>query len=122
MAVLMDLAVDLLTHDLSIENFDLELRQDIDRVRHSLKIRLWFFKAEWFLDTTYGVPFYEDILVKNPNVPNIDNIIKATILDTADVNAILAYTSNFDNATRKLTVTFTVDTTFGPLDFQEELI
>ena len=94
----------------------------LERVKYNLKIKLWVFRGEWFLDTTVGLPYYENILIKNPNVPNIDSIIKVTILDTEDVNEILAYQSDYDNTLRKLTVDFTVNTTFGILSMTEEIV
>ena len=112
-----DLKVDSITHDLLATNFDLTLQSGIDRVVHNLKIRLWFFYSEWFLDTTFGVPYYESILVKNPDVPNIDSIIKSVILETADVNSLLSYESDYDVSLRKLTVSFRIDTAYGETDF-----
>ena len=116
-----DLLLDTTTHDLKITDFYLSIVESADSVAQSVKVRLLFFKREWFLDTAVGLPFYEDIFVKAPNLGHIDAIIKAEILDTPEVNSLIAYESDFDRALRKLTVTFTIDTTYGPITITETL-
>lgn len=108
-------------HDLEIVNYNLVIVEGIDRVRQHLRTRLWFFKGEWFLDTTFGVDYYGSILIKNPNLTTIASIIKATILDTLDVNQLLEYTQEYDAVRRELNVDFKVDTTFGIIDTTEVL-
>lgn len=107
----MDLALDPDTGDLLIEDFDAQLVRDLDSVEQDLRVRLQFFLGEWFLDTTVGIPFYEDILVKNPNIPNIESILKAKILETEDVIELLSFDTAFEN--RILTVSFEVRTEYG---------
>ena len=108
-----DLQLSLTEHDLVIENHDLQLIDGDDEIRQRLKTRLLLFRGEWFLDTTVGVPYYQDILVKNPNLGNVDAIFKAEILDTVGVNQLIEYQSEYDNSLRKLNVTFTVSTENG---------
>ena len=102
--------------DLAVEEYDLALISGADRVRQQLQIRLRFFKREWFLDTTFGVPYYQDILRKPYNRVVVDGIFKAQIIGVQDVNAILEFESEYLAATRKFNLNFIVDTTFGPVD------
>lgn len=108
-----DLKLDTITHDLQIDNFDLSLVTGIDRVVQDLKVRLWVFLNEWFLDTSIGMPFYQDILIKNPDLNSIEAIIKEKIIETEDVNEIVSFDLVYDSQTRKLSVTFEVNTSFG---------
>lgn len=117
-----DLCLDPDTHDLLVQKNDLLVCKSADQVIQSLKIRLQTIKGEWFLDTTAGLPYYEDILVKNPNLPNIDNIIKAQIIDTDDVEEILEYTSSFDSAGRSFSVSFRVRSIYGEVELNETVI
>ncbi len=98
---MIDIAVNPETNDLYINNGDLQLVQDIEHVKQHLKIRLQFYLGEWFLDITEGMPFYSDVLVKNPNIPNIDNIMKSRILSTPEIVALLSYKSFFEPSTRE---------------------
>ena len=105
--------VSIYDHDLLIENFDLSLIEGIDRVVQDLRIRLWFFFKEWFLDTSKGVPFYEEVNIKNPDLNAIEALFKEVIFETADVVEILSFDLDFNSAERKSTIVFQVNTTFG---------
>jgi len=111
-----DLALDTLTHDLLIQTNDLQLVKDSNQIDQNTKIRLLFFRGEWFLDTISGLPFYEEILVRNPNLPDIDNIIKAQITDTNDVTELIEYRSNFDTKNRTYTIVFKYKDSFGNIN------
>ena len=106
---------------MEIINNDLVIVSSEDQLEQNLKIRLLFFKGEFFLDITKGLPFYEDILVKNPNLPNIDNIIKAEIKDAEDVQELLEYNSNYDPQARTYDVSFKAQTSFGIIEFNETI-
>lgn len=116
-----DLALDPDTHDLYIAGNDINLVKNADELEQNLKIRLQFFLNEWFLNILVGVPFYADILVKNPNISNIDSILKGKILDTPGVNEILEYDSTFDNTARTYSVTFKIRTQYGESDLTVSL-
>ena len=100
-------------HDLDITNYDLSIVSEIDRVVQKLKIRLLFFYQEWYLDTAIGIPYYDEILIKNPDIGNVEAIIINEILDTPDVLELLSFDSFFDKEKRVYSVEFKVNTTFG---------
>lgn len=104
----LDLKLNKDTHDLLITNGDLSLVEKSEQIAQNLKIRLQFFSGEWFLDTTKGLPFYSDILVKNPNIPDVDALIKAEILDTPGVLELLEFISSYTNASRTYSINFKV--------------
>ena len=116
-----DLALDRITHDLIYGNADLALVDELDQVEQNLKERLLFYKREWFLDGSAGIPLYDDILVKNPNVPNIESILKAEILDTPDVTALLEFKSVYDSTGRHYGVEFTVRTKYGTTSLETSI-
>jgi hypothetical protein len=108
-----DLALDRTNHDLIYDGADLLMVDELDQIEQSLKERLLFYRQEWFLDTTSGIPFYDEVLVKNPNIPNIENIIKAEIMDTPGAIELLSFQSEFDAQARSYSVTFSLRTEFG---------
>ena len=116
-----DLALDKNTHDLLFLKNDFLIVKDIDKVAQSLKQRLSFYQGEWFLDTTVGIPYFEEIFVKNPNIPDIESIYKVEIVETEDVNEILEFNSSFTNDIRTYDLTFSVNTVFGDLEFSESI-
>jgi len=116
-----DLKLTLDNHELQVTNYDLSLVSDLERVAQNIKIRLLFLFGEWFLDTDFGVKYIEEIMVKTPSLPQIDTIIKATIIETTDVIDIIEYQSEFDNVLRKMSITFKATTSFGELEQTTEI-
>lgn len=74
------------------------------------RLRLW--QGEWFLDTTEGTPYSQQILGKTAQAI-YDLAIRERVLDTDGVTAIEDYASSLDDTTRKLSVTMTIDTVYG---------
>lgn len=116
-----DLKLNTTSHDIEIENYDMSFVEGIDFIMQNIKIKLLTLHGEWFLDTNAGVKYFEEIMVKNPSVPSIDTIIQSEILDSYGVNKILEYTSDFISRTRKLNISFKIDTIEGEGTFSGEI-
>lgn len=116
-----DIALSAKTHDLLIQDGDIVLIDNAERVAQQVKIKLKSFLSEWFLDTTYGVPYLEEILVKNPSLDHVRNILRQQILDVDDVSSVTSLTLNLDKQSRVLTVDFTCETTYGLVTDREVL-
>lgn len=84
-----------------------------DVVAQRLTIRLKTFFSEWFINTAYGVPYYEQILKKNVSKTTVDNIFREQILAESGVLEIQSFTSTFDAYTRLYSCSFTVLTREG---------
>lgn len=63
----------------------------LDEVKQRLHTRLLRFLGEWYLNTTLGVPYIQDILIKNPSQSTVINNIKKIILETQEVTAITSF-------------------------------
>ena len=100
-----DLAMNLLTNDLLITNGDLSLVTGSDAIAQDLQQTLQVWLGEWFLDTTVGIPFKQNILVKNPNV----DLVQASIVDAASnvpgVTEILSVNFTYSNSNRTFSIT-----------------
>lgn len=106
--------------DLEIKNGNLQLTSGDDAVRQHLQQRLRTFLGEWFLDLDVGVPYFQDILVKNPNVNQVDGILKQTILTTPGVVELVSFTMNSDPTARTLMVEFEYTSYSGEINFFTE--
>ena len=120
-----DIRLDPITNaDIDLSTEALELVDGTDAIAQHLLIRLRFVKGEYFLDTRLGVPYFEDIFIKNPNLVVVRALFRETILETPGVLSIERFDMDFDTANRKLRVDFTcsVTTQEEPLDFSEEFL
>lgn len=109
--------------DLLIQDDSLVIVDGDDALVQHLTIRLRFFLKEWFLDQRVGVPYYEQILIKNPDIAVIRSIFRVAIITTSGISAIDTFDTAFDVAIRKFTVTFTARKDDGEtLDFSKEFI
>ncbi len=60
--------------------------------------------GEFFADYTLGIPYYQSILVKNPNITQVNTIFRKAILDIDEVSSISSMTIDFDTSIRKYTI------------------
>lgn len=82
-------------------------------VAQAVQTGLKLFQGEWFLDTSAGVPWRQNILGKYSSNA-YDLILKAQILNTTGVQTLDSYISTEDAQTREVTVNATIDTIYGP--------
>jgi hypothetical protein len=88
--------------DLLIENGDLVIRRN---VAQSLRFRLRFFTKDWFLDPAAGIPYFDEILKKRPNLAYVEQLLQREILDTEGVLELLEFQLSL-SAQRQLSVSF----------------
>lgn len=100
--------------DMYADSSGLAMTGDLDGIRQQIMLRLGFFKGEWFLDEENGIPWYEEILVKNPSVAKIQTIFRDAILSVKGVRDVLSLSVVF-SARREITITFTASTDLGEL-------
>lgn len=105
--------------DIDITEGKLSLTTGLEATAQRISQRLKLYFGEWFLDKTRGVPWIQQVFVKNPNPTIVDAIIKREIIAEPQVIELQQFELDLDTSTRLLTVTFRALTTDGPLDFQE---
>jgi hypothetical protein len=117
----MDLAIDKDTGDLLIRELDMRLTQGTDSVEQRLRQNLKAYQGDWFLDESNGLPYYKDILVKNPDISNIESIFKVAIAETEGVDELLAFDSSFDSSIRQFSISFKVRSGEDVISLDESL-
>ena len=117
-----DLALDS-DGDLLIDDDSFILVDEDDAIVQQLTIRFKFFLGEWFLDTRLGVPYFPEVLVKNPDLSRVRGIFQQVILTTPGIASVDSLELLLDNATRVLSVSFRARKTDGEiLEFKDEFI
>ncbi len=109
-------------NDLDLVDGDLRLTSTtIEDVRQNILQRLRVYLGEWFLDNTIGVPYYQQILVKNPDQSKIDAIYINQIMGTRGVQQLNSYSFSPNLTTRVLNLAFSAQTVKGKVDYQGAL-
>jgi len=85
----------------------------LEAIRQNLLQRLRVFRGEWFLDNTIGLPYFQQILVKNPDQAKIDALLINQILSTPGVIQLVSFSSIANFTNRTLQIAFEVITTSG---------
>lgn len=112
----MDFLLDSKTHDIVWNNGPLTKQYTTQpltqTVAQRLKIRLLTFREEWFMDTTYGVPYWQKLLgIKQKSKSRIDLIFQQEILKENGVKELITFDSTFNN--RQYSLTFQVKVVGG---------
>ncbi len=117
-----DLSLDLLPAseffgDLVLTDGDLVINSGTDAIRQNVIQRLKTYLGEWFLNNQIGIPYFQQILVKNPNQGNIDAIFQDAIMGTPGIVSLNKYSLDHDRETRRLTIRFQATATEGTVDY-----
>lgn len=113
---MIDLELDLNTHDLVIRNFTFGTTQSKEvEITQRLKIKLLFFKGEWIHNINYGIDYYGQIFIKGIDLEDIDDIFRTQIANEDGVKDLISYSSSFNSSTRELTVQAKVLTDSGEI-------
>lgn len=88
------------------------LEEDTEqRLRGVLRI----FLSEWFLDSRLGLPYFQEILIKNPNLGAIRTAFTSRILQDRAVTGLTEFKVDWDRSMRHLSVSFTAALTTAEL-------
>jgi hypothetical protein len=109
-----DFKLDTATWDLVVENGDFVLVEDADEVAQRVAVALKTHQGEWLFDTDLGLPYREEIMVKNPDLERITGLIRALIIGIEDVTGITQLRLNYSGSARTLQVEGTITTIYGP--------
>lgn len=93
--------------DLIFDNLTFAMTSGKDELVQRLTTRLLVFLGEWWKDVNLGVPYKEDVLIKNPLYDTIATDIKQTILETKGISKILSFRiDDTDGVQRSITISF----------------
>ena len=118
---MVDIALHANDHDILIKDGDFLLIDNAERVAQQIKVKLLTFLGEWFLDTTWGVPYLEYILVKQPNQELIKQRMSEQILSVDDVKSLNALELDYQVKVRTLIINYEVSTEYGLITRKEVL-
>lgn len=103
--------------DIDLKNGDFYFVTGVDATVQFIIQTLRLFLAEWFLDENLGMPYFDEVFVKNPNPVALDSIFKTKIIECPGVEELMAFSMEIDSVTRELTITGRIRAFDGEADF-----
>lgn len=76
----------------------------VERVMQRLKIKLLTFKGEWFQNTEYGVPYWQEVLGKKVSKSRVDTILQEAVLEEPGVVEIVSFSSSLERRSYSLEI------------------
>lgn len=109
------LALDPVNHDLYLDsNFQIAMTTDTrTAVAQAIQCVLQTVQGESPLAPLAGIPMFDQVLVKNPNLATLQHLFAAAIAKVEGVAQIISVNLKLNSATRTLTVNFVVRATNG---------
>jgi hypothetical protein len=106
-------------NDLVIDT-DLHFTTGVDAVVQAARIALQMFRGEWFLDLDAGIPYWDSILGNRRDIAIAiaRDEFRSALKELDDVLEVIRLDVEFDGATRIMSITWQVSTSFGetPVD------
>lgn len=93
--------------DIDLKNNDIRL---VNSVQQKIKIRLKWFFQEWRWDDEAGIPYFEYLLTKNPDLEMAKELIEDAIFNVDEVTEVDNVEIVVDTLNRTALITYTAVT------------
>lgn len=112
-----NLYLDVITKDLTLTTQkNLRLTSDLSEfVSQKIENILKYFYGEWFLNFEGGIPYFEIIFTKNPDLNLINTILLRQIKTITEIIEIITFTSDFNASQRSLSIELKVKVSDGSI-------
>ena len=87
-------------------------RDSPEAVAQAVMTRLKLWSGEWFLDNQEGTPWGVRVLGKH-DAADYDPLIRLRILETPGVESLESYESSWEENSRRLAISATINTVYG---------
>lgn len=91
----------------------------VNAVQQAVLTRLRQLIYEWWEDLTDGVPYWQKIIAQR-NIDEAQKLIRDRIAQTRHVVAILTFDTDWNNETRRLTISAGIQSEYGIFSIEEE--
>ena len=118
----MQMALDTNTWDIFLDSTGNIVRLDdstqerlVDLICQRVRHRLQTFQGECYLDRSVGVPYFSEVLKKNPDLRRVKNLLVDTINGVEGVKKIIDFSVDFSARTREYRVIFKAEADDGTI-------
>lgn len=107
--------------DLGVAHGDLALVARRSAVAQGIAIRLRFFRGEYWLDEAIGVPYLEEVLIKQPNATLVRERLREAIADTPDVTQVIGTALQL-GSDRAASISYTVADAYSAAPISQSVV
>ena len=75
-------------------------------VAQKIRIKLLWFEGEWRWDEEKGLPYFSELLIKNPDIDGFAELIREEIFAVDEVVEVRDVTIEYDKTTRKAKIKY----------------
>ncbi len=97
-------------HDLDLTSFSLSLVEDTEdspaAIAQEMRIGMQFVRGEWDLNVLVGIPYFQEVFIKNPSLAAIKVLFTRAARSVPGIVEVTAMETEFDNETRQLAVEY----------------
>lgn len=110
--------------DIDLTDGKMSIVRGDDAILQHLRIRYRFVRGEWELDTRIGIPYFQEIFVKNPDLAAIRSTYRRATVTTPGISSVAELELSINPVTRRLAVFTRANKQEGgePLVFDEEFV
>jgi uncharacterized protein (DUF2164 family) len=84
-------------------------------VSQKIENKLMFFKAEWFLNFELGIPYFDNIFVKNPDINLINTIFIREIRSIEEIIEIIKFETEYNPQLRTYAIDYEIKISDGTI-------
>lgn len=93
-----------------------------DSVAQAIRIRLLWFYQEWRFSPATGVPYFEEVFVKNPSLLRIRQIFRDKIMSVTEVKNLLELNVDLNKEKRTVKISYKAAVSDGSVLDEEVLL
>ena len=100
----------------------LDVKDGLESLRQRVIEHLKLFRGEYYLDTSRGIPYFDEVFTRPVQPGMVSAVISSGILEKSpEVTGIKDIRLTFDTPSRSVIFEVTVDTVYGPMDLEGSL-
>lgn len=90
--------------DIDLTGDQFSLVDGDDAIKQQLSIRYQFIRGEWDNDTRIGIPYFEEIWIKNPDYNVIRGLFRQATVTTPGIDTVNTLSITVDKTTRTASI------------------
>lgn len=83
-----------------------------DSIAQKINIQMKWFEGEWRWDEEEGLPYFEELFIKNPDTDSFESMIREKIFEIDEITEVRSVSIIYDEKSREAYIKYTALTDF----------